>query len=78
MTILPIAVHGGVRRIRFRLLTAWHQSRKCRGSTVDLSHGEARHANDRHGALLDVSQAGGAFRQHNRSVTPKRLEAISC
>ncbi|WP_256976437.1 hypothetical protein [Burkholderia sp. AU28863] len=89
MTIFPIAAHGGFAAFGSgcgrgrpvadgRLRTAWHQSRKHRGSTVDLRHGEARHANGRHGALLDVSQAAGAFRQHNRSMTPERLGSISC
>ncbi|AOK07625.1 hypothetical protein KDW55_05040 [Burkholderia sp. AU19243] len=77
MIIVPIAAHGG-RRVRFRLGTVWHQSRKRRGSALDLRHGEARRANDRHGALLDVYQAAGAFRQHNRSVTPDDVEPISC
>ncbi|KWO47932.1 hypothetical protein WT97_07670 [Burkholderia sp. MSMB1459WGS] len=78
MTILPIAVRGGIRRIRYRLRTAWHQSRQRRVATVDLSQRDARDATDWRGPLLDVSQAVDAFRQHNRSVTPERLESISC
>lgn len=37
-----------------------------------------RPVNDRHAALLDVSQATGLFPQQNRAVTPDGLESISC
>ncbi|WP_124519812.1 MULTISPECIES: hypothetical protein [unclassified Burkholderia] len=67
MTIVPIAAHGGVRRIRFglRLRTAWHQSRKRRGSTVDMGQHDARPATCRRGARLDVNQAVSHFPQQN-------------
>ncbi|MDN7874980.1 hypothetical protein [Burkholderia aenigmatica] len=65
MTILPIAMHGGVRRIRFRLQTTWHQSRKRRALTVDMGQDRVPPVKDRHGALLDVSQAIGPFHQQN-------------
>ncbi|MCA8052333.1 hypothetical protein [Burkholderia arboris] len=63
MTIAPIAVHGGVRRIRLR--TAWHQSRKRRALPVDMGQDGMPPVNDRHAALLDVSQAIGPFLQQN-------------
>ncbi|MBA9897677.1 hypothetical protein D7207_07860 [Burkholderia cepacia] len=78
MTIAPIVVHGGVRRIRLRLRTAWHQSRKRRASSIDMGQDGVRPVNDRHAALLDVSQATGLFPQQNRAVTPDGLESISC
>ncbi|ONQ62753.1 hypothetical protein A8E62_35375 [Burkholderia cenocepacia] len=65
MTIAPIAVHGGVRRIRFRLQTAWHQSRKRRALPVDMGQDGEPPANDRLAVLLDVSQAIGPFPQQN-------------
>ncbi|WP_260436050.1 hypothetical protein [Burkholderia sp. Bp9143] len=78
MTIFPLAVHERVRCVRFRLLTAWHQSRKRRVSSVDVGQDDAPAATCRRGALLDVSQAAGRFRQQNRNVTPDGLEPISC
>ncbi|KUY55189.1 hypothetical protein WS45_02320 [Burkholderia sp. RF2-non_BP3] len=65
MTIVPIAVQGGIHCIRFQLQTAWHQSRKRRGSAVDMGQRDAPRATCRHGALLDVSQAAGPFPQQN-------------
>ncbi|KVB55019.1 hypothetical protein WI60_17335 [Burkholderia cepacia] len=78
MTIAPIVVHGGVRRIRLRLRTAWHQSRKRRAPSIDMGQDGVRPVNDRHAALLDGSQAIGPFPQQNRAVTPDGLESISC
>lgn len=78
MTLFPITGHGLVCTARFRLQTAWPQSRKRGGKSVDLGQDGAPAAKRRHDTRLDVSQAACPFSRHNRNVTLDSVEPIPC